>query len=71
MYELAQSVLTPLMMRLMSMSRLPPEVGITTGSDVDPELGPLHTRAMSPDHEFVRSQKKVSQRPSQHTSKIM
>jgi len=71
MYELAQSVLTSLMMRLMSMSRLPPEVGITTGSDVDPKLGPLHTQAMSPDHEFVRAQKKVSQRPSQHTSKIM
>ena len=34
-------------------------------------LGPLHTRAKSRDHDIVRAQKKVSQRPSEHTSKII
>ena len=36
-----------------------------------PTLGPLHTRATSHDHGIVRAQKKVVQRPSQHTSKVM
>ena len=34
-------------------------------------LGPLHTRAKSRDHEIVRAQKKSVQRLSQDTSKIM
>ena len=34
------------------------------------DLGPLHTRAKSRDHEIVRAQQSV-QRPFQDTSKIM